>query len=53
MFVIEGGRARQRDVRVGHQSAFATQVVEGLREGDAVIRNPSDRIADGVRVAPQ
>jgi len=51
VFVIEDGRARQRDVRVGHQSAFATEVAEGMREGDAVIRNPSDRIADGVRVA--
>jgi HlyD family secretion protein len=51
VFVIEGGRARQRDVGVDHHGAFATQVTEGLREGDAVIRNPSDRIADGVRVA--
>ena len=53
VFVIEGGRARQRDVRVGHQSAFATEVADGLREGDVVIRNPSDRIAEGLRVAPQ
>lgn len=51
VFVIEDGRARQRDVRVGHRSTFAAEVAEGLREGDAVIRNPSDRIADGVRVA--
>lgn len=53
VFVIERGRARQCDVRVGHQGEFAAQVVEGLREGDTVIRNPSDRIADGVRVAPR
>lgn len=51
VFVIEDGRARQRDVRVGHQSTFAAEVMGGLPEGDAVIRNPSDRITDGVRVA--
>ncbi len=53
VFVIEQDRARQRDVQVGHRSTFETEVVRGLSEGDVVVRNPSDRIADGLRVAPQ
>lgn len=50
VFVVDQGRARRRDVQVGHHTPFATEIVQGLAEGDAVIRNPSDRIADGVRV---
>ncbi len=53
VFAVERGRARQRDVQIGHRTAFAVEVTAGLREGDVVIRNPSDRIAEGVRVAPQ
>lgn len=53
VFVVEQGRARQRDVRVDHRSTFETEIVRGLSEGDVVIRNPSDRIADGLRVAPK
>jgi HlyD family secretion protein len=53
VFVVEQGRARQRDVRVGHRSTFETEIVQGLNEGDAVVRNPSDRIADGLRVVAQ
>jgi HlyD family secretion protein len=51
VFVIEQGRARQRDVRVDHRGTFETEIVQGLNEGDVVVRNPSDRIADGLRVA--
>ena len=50
VFVVGQGRARRRDVRLGHRSAFDTEIVEGLNEGDVVVRNPTDRIADGLRV---
>lgn len=52
VFVVEQGRARQRDVRLGHRTPFDVQIVGGLKEGDVVIRNPSDRITDGVKVVP-
>jgi HlyD family secretion protein len=51
VFVVEGGRARRRDVTVGHRSGFETEIVSGIAEGQVVIRDPTDRIADGVRVA--
>jgi HlyD family secretion protein len=51
VFVVEQDRARHRDVQVGHRTPFDVEVVGGLKEGEVVIRNPSDRIAEGVRVS--
>jgi HlyD family secretion protein len=53
VFLVEAGRARQRDVVVGHRTPFDAEIVEGLRERDVVIRHPSDRVAEGVKVAPR
>lgn len=53
VFVVENGKARQRDVKVRHQNASATEILEGLKEGDTVILHPSNQIADGISVAPQ
>lgn len=52
VFVIEGGRVRERPITIGHDSGLETEVMEGLAEGDQVVRHPSDRIRDGVRVRP-
>jgi HlyD family secretion protein len=51
LFVVERGRARQREVVVGHRTPFDAEIVRGVAEGESVIRYPSDRVADGVRVA--
>jgi HlyD family secretion protein len=51
VFVVEGGRARRREVTVGHHNSFETEILTGVQEGDVVIRHPTDRIGDGVRVA--
>jgi HlyD family secretion protein len=51
VFVVEHGRARRRDVTVGHRNPSETEVLTGIGEGDVVIGHPTDRIADGVRVA--
>ena len=53
VFVVEGGRARQRIVTIGHESASEAEVVSGLAAGDTVIRHPTDRIEDGIRVRYQ
>lgn len=49
-FVVEGGRARLRDVTVGRQAGVVTQVVEGLEPGQTVVVHPSNEVEDGVRV---
>jgi HlyD family secretion protein len=51
VFVAEGGRARLKTVDVGHRNEIHAEVVKGLSAGERVIQHPSDRIADGVRVA--
>ena len=53
VFVVEGGRAHRRQVSVGHESATVSEILAGLKEGDLVIRHPTDRVADGVRVRPR
>lgn len=50
LFVVEGGRARRRAVRVGLQSGLEAEIAEGLQDGDLVIVRPDDRIDDGTRV---
>jgi len=49
-FVVDGGRARRREVRVGERSAREAQILGGLKAGDLVIRYPSNEISDGIRV---
>jgi HlyD family secretion protein len=53
VFVIDGGRARERDVRIGHRTSGAVEVTAGLQPGAEVVLFPSDNIRDGVRVRPQ
>jgi HlyD family secretion protein len=52
VFVVEGGRARARAVEIGKRGGLEAEVRKGLAPGETVIVHPSDRIAEGVRVAP-
>jgi HlyD family secretion protein len=52
LFVIDGNRARERAVTVGHESGAESEVTGGIGAGALVIRHPTDRIRDGVRVRP-
>ncbi len=53
VFVVDGGRAQQRQVEVGRRSGMVTQILDGLTPGEIVVTHPGDRIRDGVRVEPQ
>lgn len=53
LFAVEDGRARLTAIKVGHRNNRMAEVLEGLVEGREVVLHPSDRIADGVRVAPR
>jgi HlyD family secretion protein len=50
VFVVEEGRAWAREVVLGHRNPAAAEVLEGLAESEVVIKHPSDRVADGLRV---
>ncbi|HWB42479.1 MAG TPA: HlyD family efflux transporter periplasmic adaptor subunit [Gemmatimonadales bacterium] len=50
LFVVEDGKAREREVKVGHESATEAEITAGVVRGDVVIRHPTDRVRDGARV---
>ena len=49
-FVVADGRAQLRLVKAGRSSGTETQVLEGMKEGEAVILYPGSRVRDGQRV---
>jgi len=51
VFIDDDGRARLRHVEVGHRNGIVAEIRDGLEAGDGVIAYPSDRVADGVRIA--
>jgi len=51
-FVVDGGRARLREVKVGRGNGVESEVLDGLSEGTRVIIYPGDKVFDGTRVAP-
>ncbi|MBV1930292.1 MAG: hypothetical protein KUG71_01140, partial [Porticoccaceae bacterium] len=50
VFVVDGQRARRREVAIGQRNGLVAQISAGLEEGDTVINHPSDEVEDGVRV---
>lgn len=53
VFVLEGGKACRRAVRVGHEQESKIQVIEGLRQGEQLIAEQSIEISEGVRIEPR
>jgi len=49
-FAIESGRARLRELEIGHRGTDLAEVLGGIEENSLVIQFPSDLVADGVRV---
>lgn len=53
VFSIEGQRAMSRTVEIGHRNALEAEVVQGLDEGELVIRHPGNQIEEASRVTPR
>jgi len=51
--LVKNGRARATIVKIGHWNNRAADIISGLSAGDQVILHPSDRVTDGVAVAPR
>ncbi len=51
-FVVDGGRARLRPIKVGRSNGVLTEVLDGLAEGDRLVVYPGDKVLDGTRVTP-
>ncbi|WP_160675504.1 HlyD family efflux transporter periplasmic adaptor subunit [Clostridium sp. C8-1-8] len=50
LYVLSGGKAVEKEVKLGLQSDMEAQVTEGLSNGDKVILNPSSSVKNGVTV---
>ncbi|MEQ1830028.1 MAG: HlyD family efflux transporter periplasmic adaptor subunit [Pirellula sp.] len=50
VYRVDQGFAKLTRVPIGATNGLETQVVSGLQVGDLVIRYPSDKVRDGVRV---
>lgn len=50
VFVIDGARARGREVEIGHRGALEVEIVKGLSAGEQVVRHPSNDVRDDRRV---
>lgn len=46
-------RARLKRVAIGHMNDQDVEVLGGLNAGEKVVLHPSDKVSDGVRVAPR
>ena len=53
VFVLEGGKACRRSVRIGHERDSKLEIIEGLRAGEQLIAEQNIEIAEGVRVEPR
>ena len=49
-FVVDGHRARQRRIVIGHRDSTDVEILSGLRAGDRVIVYPPNDLADGSRI---
>ena len=49
-YVVVDGKARLREIAVGHIGDHAAQVVDGLEAGETVVMHPSTAVTDGTRV---
>jgi HlyD family secretion protein len=51
VWVVKGGRAHKQPVTVGIRDLLRVQILSGLGEGDEVVVEGQDKIAEGARVA--
>jgi len=50
VYVIEGGLARKRSIKVGREFGSTVEVLEGLKEGDLVVTNGQINLNDSTKI---
>jgi HlyD family secretion protein len=53
VFVVDGGRARLRNVGVGRRNGLEAQILSGLSGGERVVVHPADTLQEGSRIKPR
>lgn len=51
VYVEDRGRARLKQVSIGHRGRLDIEITDGLAAGTAVVLHPGDQIKDGVRIS--
>jgi len=49
-YVVEGGKAKLRPIQLGVRTGDGVEILSGLKTGDQVVVEGSDRLADGIDV---
>jgi HlyD family secretion protein len=50
VYIVDGNRAVEKEVKLGLQSDMESQVIEGVKVGDKVILNPGETVKSGTLV---
>ncbi len=50
VYAVRQGRAQRQQVRIGHRNDDTAEVLDGLSEGDSVIRHPGDQVRQGIKI---
>jgi len=50
VFTVDEGRARIQPVTIGHEANFEAEIIDGVLEGDVVIRYPNNHVEQGIAV---
>jgi membrane fusion protein (multidrug efflux system) len=50
LFIVDGDRVRQRMVQLGPPSGELLSILDGIKPGDRVVLNPSNKLSDGTLV---
>jgi RND family efflux transporter MFP subunit len=50
VFILENGRAVERQVKLGEQDGTLVEILEGVKPGEKVITSNTDRLHDGIPV---
>ena len=53
VFVVKNDKAILREVKVGHRTGLAAEILSGLTEGEEVISHPDNSIEEGTRIRPR
>lgn len=53
VFLLEDGKARRRQVQVGHRNPLQAEILQGIRAGDRVVLHPTNQIDEGSRIEPR
>jgi RND family efflux transporter MFP subunit len=50
VWVVDGGRAHAKKVELGRDFGSEIEITDGLGDDDVVVKNPGERISDGIEV---